>query len=234
MYIMAILISVKCPLSQILLKPRAVHGYSRGMNDPAPSLILASGSAARRQMLLEAGLEFTVIPASIDEEPLMAAHKDAPEKAAAALARAKALHVAATHPDALVIGSDQVAVFDGAAFSKAASKAEALSRLKSMSGKDHKLISAVCVAHAGLVLWQGRAEAILTMRDIHDDFLREYAAAAGDDLINCAGGYALERAGSWLFSDIKGDHFTILGLPLLPLLCYLGDYHGIKPAGPKS
>lgn len=159
----------------------------------------------------------------------MQVHRHDPSRAVRELARAKALAVAELHPHALVIGADQVAVFEGAIFSKAPHAQAALDRLQAMSGKAHRLVSGVCIAKGATVFWEAQDEAHLTFRSFTPDFLAHYAQAAGDSLVACAGGYALEGAGSWLFSDIKGDHFTILGLPLRPLLCYLQDYQGFMP-----
>lgn len=189
-------------------------------------LVLASGSKARAEMLRGAGLAFDIIPADIDEEKLlrlMAQQNEPPETIAAALARAKTLHVSQQNPAAAVIGGDQVLWFGGRIFSKARTVEEARSNLKAFSGKTHSLISAACVARGGGVLWEGVARAELTMRTFDDAFLDGYMAMAGGALLKTVGGYELENAGRMLFDRVEGDYFTVLGLPLMPLLGFLKE-----------
>ena len=196
---------------------------------PAP-LILASGSKARAEMLRGAGLAFAVIPAAIDEEKLlqqMVQQKSSPETVAAALARAKAQHIAQQNPGVPVIGGDQVLWFGGRLFSKAKTVAEARSNLLAFSGRTHSLVSAACVAQGDKILWEGVARAELTMRKFDDAFLDGYMAMAGDALLKTVGGYELENAGKMLFEKVEGDYFTVLGMPLMPLLGFLkGEGHG--------
>lgn len=195
-------------------------------------LILASQSTARQKMLAEAGLKFTAIPAILDEMAVakeMISQNLPPQKIASELARKKALTVAGKNPDALVIGSDQILVLDGEIMSKARTIAEAKEKLKKLRGKTHKLISAVAVAKAGTVFWNEEAEALLTMHDFNDEFLEFYSEKAGEALTRAVGAYEIESTGAWLFSEVKGDLFTILGMPLVPLLCYLREYQGFKP-----
>ncbi|MGB4057401.1 MAG: Maf family nucleotide pyrophosphatase [Alphaproteobacteria bacterium] len=195
-------------------------------------LILASQSTARQKMLVEAGLKFTAIPAILDEMAVakeMISQNLPPQKIASELARKKALTVAGKNPDALVIGSDQILVLDGEIMSKARTIAEAKEKLKKLRGKTHKLISAVAVAKAGTVFWSEETQALLTMHDFNDEFLESYCEKAGEALTRAVGAYEIESTGAWLFSEVKGDLFTILGMPLVPLLCYLREYQGFKP-----
>lgn len=175
-------------------------------------------------MLRGAGLAFDIIPADIGEEKLlqqMVQQKQPPETVAASLARAKSLYVSQQNPGALVIGGDQVLWFEGRLFSKAKTFTEARSNLKAFSGKTHSLISAACVARDGGILWEGHARADMKMRAFDDAFLDGYMAMAGDALLKTVGGYELENAGKMLFDAVEGDYFTVLGLPLLPLLDFL-------------
>jgi septum formation protein len=189
-------------------------------------LILASGSAARKAMLASAGLTFEVVPADIDEESIqsmMVTESDCVESAdvAAVLAMEKAMAVSRLHPDALVIGSDQVLGLGRRMFSKAANKAEARDTLDRLRGRTHELVSAVALAQNGAVLWQGFDSAQLTMRRFSDEFLGNYLERAGDRILRSVGCYELEGLGVQLFERVEGDYFTILGMPLLPLLAEL-------------
>lgn len=195
------------------------------------SLILASGSMARRQMMEDAGLHFSSIPADIDESAIidrLHEQKVSLSDIALDLSKEKALAVALQNPTSLVIGSDQILEFEGQILTKASSAEEARSKLNMLKGKTHKLISAVSIAQGGNVLWHNISEATLTMRDFDDAFLEDYLACAGEALTRSVGAYQLENHGSWLFSSIQGDYFTILGMPLLPLLGYLQDHQGVR------
>lgn len=169
-------------------------------------------------MLRGAGLAFDVIPADIDESVIQNDPAKSPQQKALELAQVKALAVSAQNPDALVIGGDQVLELEGEIFSKAGDKDEALEKLRRLSGKTHRLISAVALAKGSEVIWSHSDEVKLHMRDLEEDFLKDYAAKAGDALTCAVGGYELESHGSWLFERIEGDYFTVLGMPLLPLL----------------
>lgn len=192
-------------------------------------LILASGSKARKNMLGQAGLDFEVIPADLDETSLIHAHKnDTPRALARILAVEKAKTVSSRHKDALVIGGDQIMVFDGAVLEKAPDKATALQRLREFSGRTHELISGVAVARDGEVLWQADDSARLIMSALSEAEIHRYGAQAGDALTKTVGGYELEGLGIALFDKIAGDYYTILGLPLLPLLKYLREQHDFR------
>lgn len=187
------------------------------------SLILASASSARRKMLNDAGLIFDVIPADIDEDAVKSAVLSAdphaePGEIAARLAAEKARAVSRQHPGVLVIGADQILIFEDTIYSKVASQIEARAVLKKLRGRTHILVSAAALARDGELLWQGRESARLNMREFSDAFLARYLETAGSGIFGCVGCYELEGLGSQLFEKIDGDFFTILGLPLLPLL----------------
>lgn len=192
-----------------------------------PKLILASKSASRRAMLDGVGLKYRAIPADLDERAIGDKFASDPKKMAIELARQKALAVAKDHPDALVIGSDSLVAMDGKIFNKAGSPQEAVQKLLSLSGKTHYLISAVAVATGGVILWDSCDNAAMTMRNFDQTFARNYVAKIGDAAMDCVGAYQLEALGPWLFENIEGDYFTILGMPLVQLLGYLQDYHEV-------
>jgi septum formation protein len=192
--------------------------------------ILASGSSARKIMLQNAGFSFDVIPADIDENSALKSAENkgfSPAHTAQHLAREKALKIAAQFEDRLVIGSDQILECEGRIFSKAADLEEARDKLKSLRGRTHSLHSGVAVARGPDILWSHAQTAQLTMHDFSAEFLERYLAAAGEAATSCVGAYALEGPGVQLFEKIEGDYFTILGLPLLPLLTYLREKCGV-------
>lgn len=186
-------------------------------------LVLASASKARRALLTQAGLAFDVTTADIDEDAVIQdmKTKSGPHDIALELARQKALSVARKNADALVIGGDQVLSCEGRLYTKAQNDREARKNLETLRGKTHHLVSAVCVAHGGDILWEHAETAGLTMKNWSADFLDTYMSGAGDALTKAVGCYELEGLGAWLFDKIEGDYFTILGLPLLPLLQFL-------------
>lgn len=192
-------------------------------SNDAPPLILASGSVARRQILIGAGVPFVVQPADIDEEGLKAdllTDGQDPKAIAQALARAKAVARSRQTPG-LVIGADQTLDLDGTLFNKAASMDEAKASLRLLRGKTHQLHSATVLARDGVPVWQEVVTASLTMRDFSDRFLATYLERQGSAILSCVGGYQLESQGVQLFEKIEGDYFTILGLPLSGLLAQL-------------
>ncbi len=185
-------------------------------------LILASRSAARRAMLTDAGVTFGLEDAGVDEDAIKVAMKDAgAAELAVELACAKALAVSRRDPDVWVLGADQTLAFDGGLISKAKSLDEAKARLKSMRGKAHQLHSGAALATRGQVVWSGVDTVQMRMRDFSDAFLDAYLAAEGTELLACVGSYRLEGLGSQLFEAVEGDYFTVLGLPLWPVLAEL-------------
>lgn len=185
-------------------------------------LILASTSPIRRTLLTGAGLVFNAVRPDVDEAQLKAEAKGlSPAELAVSLAAAKAVSVANRMSDALVIGADQVLNFQGRVFDKPESPAAARNHLKELRGKSHILETALCCAAGGKIVWQHHGQATLTMRSFSDEFLEDYLARMGPDVTTSVGGYKLEGAGIQLFDSIAGDYFTILGLPLLPLLDFL-------------
>ena len=197
-------------------------------------IILASTSRARREMLAAAGVAFTVEAADVDEpairKTLLAAKSAAtPPQIADALARAKAENVSRRHKGLLVIGGDQVLALGMELLTKAKDEAAARATLGKLRGKTHELHSAVALAVDGRVLWAHTGTARLKMRDFSDAFLEEYLTRAGDRIGQSVGAYELEALGVQLFDKIEGDYFTILGLPLLPLLAELRA-HGMIAA----
>jgi len=186
-------------------------------------IVLASASRARREMLAAAGLAFTVDPADLDEAALrktLLSGGEAVEPAhiAETLARAKAEEVSRKHPDSLVIGGDQVLALGPELLSKPNDETAARATLLKLRGQMHELHSAVAFAENGEVVWSHAAKARLAMRDFSDDFLADYLIRAGDRICQCVGAYELEGLGVQLFERIEGDYFTVLGLPLLPVL----------------
>jgi septum formation protein len=187
-------------------------------------LVLASGSQARRALLAAALVPLVVVPATIDERAVEAPLRGAgasPASIAASLAAAKALDVSLRWPGDLVLGADQTLALGPRMFTKAANLAEARRALETLSGQTHSLHSAWALALDGQILDTGLAEARLTMRRLGEDFLDRYVAEEGLALCESVGAYRLEGAGIHLFETVEGDHSTILGLPLLPVLAAL-------------
>ena len=186
-------------------------------------IVLASASRARRELLAAAGVPFTVEAADVDEPAVRRAltPTTAPTTVAEVLARAKAEDVGARHRDALVIGADQVLAFGAEILIKPGDVEGARTTLLKLKGKTHELHSSVAFAEDGGIVWTHTGTARLTMRDFSDDFLEEYLLRAGDRVGESVGAYELEGAGVQLFERIEGDYFTILGLPLLPVLAQL-------------
>jgi septum formation protein len=187
----------------------------------AVPLILASTSAARRDMLSRAGVEMPCAASGVDEAALKRGFTGPPPALALHLAQAKAAAVARDHPQALVIGADQLLVCGPKIFDKPADLAEAAAHLRALSGRTHGLVTAVCVLRGDAVLWTNVATPQLSMRELSEDFIARYLAAEGEKILGCVGAYRLEGWGAQLFERVEGDYFTILGLPLLPLLGFL-------------
>lgn len=191
--------------------------------DKQPPLTLASGSAIRATILRNAGLAFNIVRPGVDEAAIKKACEanGAPlEKTALELARAKCLAVAPER-DGLVIGSDQILEFRGAAFDKPASMAKARERLVELAGATHSLINATVLARDGEIIWRHLERPLLTMRPMTETEIDRYLGAAGEDVLASVGGYQLELHGARLFTKIEGDYFAVLGLALFPLLAVL-------------
>ncbi|QOZ06250.1 Maf family nucleotide pyrophosphatase [Bradyrhizobium sp. CCBAU 51765] len=185
-------------------------------------LILASQSSARKMLLANAGLEFEAVTADIDERGIQAASRlSNPREIALLLAREKAKAVSASQPGSYVIGADQTLALGMRLFNKPAGRAQALAQLRDLAGKSHELNSAVAVACDGKIVFEDVSVARMTMREMTEVELSAYLAAAGDAVTTSVGAYQLEGLGIHLFERIEGDHFTILGLPLPPLLAFL-------------
>ncbi len=193
-------------------------------------LVLASSSPFRRMLMNNAGLTFEHQAADIDEREIEKDLIDAdPERVALVLAEAKAMDVAKSRPGIFVIGSDQTMSLGSRIYHKAADLEEAKANLLSLSGKTHRLNSAVVIVRDGEVVWQYVGHADLTMRDLSPAFVDHYVARVGPDVLKSVGSYQLEGEGIQLFSAIDGDYFTIVGLPMLALLQKLrelGAIHG--------
>jgi septum formation protein len=188
----------------------------------AAPLILASKSRARQTLLSNAGLDFEAIVADIDERALQrASGLSAPGDVASLLAREKALAVSSGNPGAFVVGADQTLALGTRLFSKPSGRAQAKEQLRALAGRGHELHSAAAVARDGKMLFETASVARMTMRPLSDDEIDAYLDEAGQAVTSSVGAYQLEGPGVHLFERIEGDHFTILGLPLLPLLAFL-------------
>ncbi len=187
------------------------------------ALVLASGSPARARLLADAGVAFRVQAAEVDEDALKAcafADGRGPSAIAAELAEAKALAVSRGQAG-LVIGADQTLDLSGRLFDKPATLAAARTQLLELRGREHQLHAGVAVAEGDRVIWSTVETVRLRMRSFSQVFLSAYLAAEGEALLGCVGAYRLEAMGVQLFEKIEGDYFTVLGLPLLPLLAFL-------------
>jgi septum formation protein len=187
-------------------------------------LVLASGSSIRQLLLRNAGVQFEVDPADIDEraaeQPLLESSAG-PDDLALALAMAKAAHVSERRSADLVIGADQVLDLDGERFTKPEDMEAARRQLLRLSGRSHQLHSALACARGGEVVWSHLSSPVLRMRSLEPGAIGRYLAEAGEPVLSSVGAYQLEGPGIQLFEAIEGDYFAILGLPLLPLLAFL-------------
>jgi septum formation protein len=185
-------------------------------------LILASQSRARQTLLANAGIDFEAVAAEIDERTVQqASGLLAPSDIAALLAREKAVSVSSRQPGKYVIGADQTLALGERLFSKPAGRPQAAEQLCALAGRSHELHSAVAVARDGKILFEAVAIAAMTMRRLGEAEIDVYLDQAGEAVTSSVGAYQLEGLGVHLFERIEGDHFTILGLPLLPLLAFL-------------
>jgi septum formation protein len=185
-------------------------------------LVLASQSKARQMLLANAHIEFESDPADIDERAIQASSGlSAPGEIASLLAREKARNVSVRRPSRYVVGADQTLALGARIFSKPAGRAQAADQLRALAGHCHELHAAVAVARDGKLLFEHVSIARMTMRRLADAEINSYLEEAGEAVISSVGAYQLEGLGIHLFERIEGDHFTILGLPLLELLAFL-------------
>jgi len=189
-------------------------------------LLLASGSPSRAKILSEADIPFEVSIPQVNEralEAMIAIGPHRPRRIAATLARAKACDVSACHPNRLVLGGDQLLAVDGEIVHKAADLEEARATLRRLSGRTHQLQCAACLARDGEAVFEIATAASLTLHPLSDDFIDRYLAVTGEDILGSVGCYHVEGIGVQLFAQIVGDHWTVRGLPLLPLLAFLRE-----------
>ncbi len=197
-----------------------------------PPIVLASQSAARRKMLEDAGVHVETYPARVDEDEIklaLRAEGASVEDAAVKLAEAKARRIADKFPGAIVIGCDQMLDCNGVWFDKPVDRAHAAAHLRAFSGKTHRLVSAA-VAYRNMVrVWHHVDSAKLTVRILTDESIETYLDAVGDAALGSVGAYQLEGLGAQLFTRVDGDYFTVLGMPLLPLLGFLRANGALVP-----
>jgi septum formation protein len=197
-----------------------------------PEVVLASASRWRLELLQRAGLDMRADPARVDEsEVKVSLRAEGADAAAAAetLAELKATKVSRRAPGALVIGADQILECEGQWYDKPPDRAGAAGHLRALGGKTHALATAVCVVRDGVRIWHHRDAPRLTMRPLGESFIQSYLDAAGPEILETVGAYRLDDRGVQLFAKVSGDYFTILGLPLLPLLAFLRE-HGVPPS----
>ncbi|HLO79146.1 MAG TPA: Maf family protein [Magnetospirillum sp.] len=195
-------------------------------------IVLASGSATRRAMLENAGVSFVVDTSPVDEAAVKQAMReetDNPARVAEVLAELKATRVSGRHPGAIVIGADQMLDCEQTWFDKPVDRAAARAQLLALRDKTHRLVSSVVAVRDGQRLWHHSETAKLTMRRFSETFLDHYLDHAGEGVLSSVGAYQLEGLGAQLFMAVDGDHFTILGLPLLALLDFLRENGELTP-----
>lgn len=197
-----------------------------------PQVILASGSATRAKLLRSAGIALQIDPPMVDEDSIKAAFQAEAKTAhelAEVLADLKAQRISPRHPHALVVGADQVLVCEDILFNKPETLSEARDQLLALRGKTHELITCAVVLLDDHRIWHKTDTAKLTMRNFTEAFLDDYLADMGDLALSSVGAYQLEGLGGQLFTEVKGDYFTILGLPLLPLMDVFRNYGVVTP-----
>jgi septum formation protein len=193
-------------------------------------IVLASTSKIRGKILTAAGIRFSVINSQLDEEKAKSSIMElSPRKISLELAKLKSEKVSIQNPKEIIIGADQVLGFGNRIFNKPVSRADAERQLTTLRNATHTLYSAISCAMAGVEVWSHCSEAQLTMRNFTPDFLKSYLDGNPDDYLSSVGAYKLEETGIQLFEKIEGDYFTILGLPILPLLGFLRQ-RGIIPS----
>ena len=201
------------------------------MIESSQRLVLASKSISRRQILTDAGIDFDWVDANVDETKIKhqgLADDKSPDEIAVMLARTKASRVVEQHSDAIVLGCDQILVCNGLIFDKPANLDEARQHLMTFRGTSHTLISAMALLSQDAPPWEYLDHATLNVRAFSDTFLDNYIKSEGESILTSVGAYRLEGRGIHLFDDIVGNYFTILGLPLLPLLHELRQRGGLK------
>ena len=206
----------------------ADHGLG-GPNAGSLPVVLASGSRFRAEMLRNAGVRFSVDVPGVDEGAVrdsLRAENATTEDVATVLAELKAVAISRKHPDALVIGSDQMLDCGGVWFEKPVDRDHAQATLTALSGRTHRLVTAVVVARGGSRIWHALDSVTMRMRSLSPAYVKRYLDTVGDDVQASVGAYQLEGLGAQLFTGVEGDYFTVLGLPLLPLLDFLRT-HGV-------
>jgi septum formation protein len=193
-------------------------------------IILASTSSTRQALVRNAGISFDVFPPHVNERQLVSEHPEwNPEQVSLSLAEEKALSVSRNHAETLVIGADQVLALGTVMYSKPKDQQDCRTQLAALRGQTHRLISSVAVARKGVITWSFSDTALLRMREFTDQFIDYYIEKAGAGILKSVGSYQVEGLGLQLFDTIEGDYFTVLGLPLLPLLSYLRSEKVLMP-----
>ena len=191
------------------------------------SIILASSSRSRRKILSDSGVKYKSIKPLVDEEYLKKGFKGSTKKLALMLAEKKALSVSKMNKDTIVIGADQVLSFKGKVFNKPKTIKEAEKNLKLFKNKTHYLDSATVIAYNDKIIWRNEQSPKMKLRNFSDKFLKNYLRKVGKEVTLCAGGYSIEKEGIQLFSKVEGDFFTIIGLPIIPLIEKLRELNSV-------